>query len=83
MPFSREDLPNPGIEPRSPTLQADSLPPEPQGKPAKDASKKTAYGMGKYLQIIYLIKGFCPECIKNSYNSAKKKVTQFKDGQRI
>ena len=26
------DLPNPGIEPRSPTLQADSLPAEPQGK---------------------------------------------------
>ena len=25
------DLPNPGIEPRSPTLQADSLPSEPQG----------------------------------------------------
>ena len=28
-----EDLPNPGIEPRSPTLQADSLPSEPPGKP--------------------------------------------------
>ena len=27
------DLPNPGIEPRSPTLQADSLPSEPSGKP--------------------------------------------------
>ena len=27
------DLPNPGIEPRSPTLQVDSLPAEPQGKP--------------------------------------------------
>ena len=27
------DLPNPGIELRSPTLQADSLPAEPQGKP--------------------------------------------------
>ena len=26
------DLPNPGIEPRSPTLQADSLPAEPPGK---------------------------------------------------
>ena len=26
------DLHNPGIEPRSPTLQADSLPAEPQGK---------------------------------------------------
>ena len=33
-PFpSPGDLPNPGIEPRSPSLWADSLPPEPQGKP--------------------------------------------------
>ena len=31
-PFSR-DLPNPGIEPRSPTLWVESLPTEPQGKP--------------------------------------------------
>ena len=27
------DLPDPGIEPRSPALQADSLPSEPPGKP--------------------------------------------------
>ena len=27
------NLPNPGIEPRSPALQADSLPAEPPGKP--------------------------------------------------
>ena len=27
------DLPNPGIEPESPALQADSLPSEPPGKP--------------------------------------------------
>ena len=33
-PFpSPGDLPNPGIEPRSLVLQADSLPAEPQGKP--------------------------------------------------
>ena len=33
-PFpSPGDLPNPGIEPRSPTFQVDSLPAEPQGKP--------------------------------------------------
>ena len=33
-PFpSPGDLPNPGIEPRSPALQADSLPTELQGKP--------------------------------------------------
>ena len=31
-PFSR-DLPNRGIEPRSPALHSDSLPAEPQGKP--------------------------------------------------
>ena len=29
-------LSEPGIEPRSPTLQADSLPSEPPGKPLKD-----------------------------------------------
>ena len=29
LPYSPGDLPNPGIEPRSPTLQADSLPSEP------------------------------------------------------
>ena len=33
-PFpSPGDLPSPGIEPRSPTSQADSLPAEPQEKP--------------------------------------------------
>ena len=30
---SPENLPNPGIKPRSPTSQADSFPAEPQGKP--------------------------------------------------
>ena len=34
-PFSRESLPNPRTEPRSPALQADFLPAEPQGKPKK------------------------------------------------
>ena len=34
LPFlSPGDLPNPGIKSRSPTPQADSLPPEPRGKP--------------------------------------------------
>ena len=34
IPFSKgSSQPNPGIEPRSPVLQADSLPAEPQGKP--------------------------------------------------
>ena len=34
LPFpSPEDLPNLGIKPRSPVLEADSLPSEPSGKP--------------------------------------------------
>ena len=36
LPFpSPGELPDPGLEPRSPALQADSLPPQPAGKPPK------------------------------------------------
>ena len=48
-PFSR-DLPNPGIKPMSPTLQVDSLPAEPQGKP-----KNTGVGSLSLLQQIFPI----------------------------
>ena len=47
-PFSGV-LPNPGIEPRSPTLQVDSLPTEPQGKP-----KNTGVSILSLLQQIFL-----------------------------
>ena len=48
-PFpSPGDLPNPGIEPRSPALQADSLPAEPQGK-----CKNTGVGSLFLLQGIF------------------------------
>ena len=48
-PFpSPGDLPNPGIKPRSPTLQADPLPDEPQGKP-----KNTGVGSLSLLQRIF------------------------------
>ena len=42
------DRPNPGIEPRSPALQVDSLPAEPQGKP-----KNTGVGSLSCLQWIF------------------------------
>ena len=47
-PFSR-DLSNPGIEPRSPALWADSSPAEPQGKP-----KNTEVSSPSLLQQIFL-----------------------------
>ena len=40
---SQGDLPNPGIEPRSPTLQANSLLSEPPGKPKYRGIKKTRF----------------------------------------
>ena len=43
------DLPNPGIKPKSPSLQVDSLPAEPQGKP-----KNTGVGSVSFLQGIFL-----------------------------
>ena len=43
------DLPNPGIKPRTPALQADSLPAEPQGKP-----KNTGVGSLSLLQRMFL-----------------------------
>ena len=48
-PFpSAGDLPNPGMEPRSPASQADSSPTEPQGKP-----KNTGVGSLSLLQGIF------------------------------
>ena len=43
------NLPNPGIEPRSPALQVDSLPAEQQGKP-----KDTGVGSLSLLQWLFL-----------------------------
>ena len=40
---SPEDLPNPRTEPRSPALQADSLPPEPAGKPEESIVDNNKY----------------------------------------
>ena len=49
-PFpSPGDLPKPGFKPRSPTLQAHSLPPEPPGKP-----KHSGVGSRSLLQWIFL-----------------------------
>ena len=46
------DLSNPGIEPRSPEVQADSLPAEPPGKP-----KNTEVGSNPFSKGIFLTQG--------------------------
>ena len=41
LPFpSPGDLPDPGIEPRAPTLEADTLTSEPPGKPIEELYRK-------------------------------------------
>ena len=47
-----EDLSNPGIKPRSPALQVDSLPAEPPVKP-----KNTGVGSHSLLQGIFVTQG--------------------------
>ena len=57
LPFpSPGDLPHPGIKPRSPTLQADSLPPEPLGKvKLKQLVEREGDGDARWLlEIFYL-----------------------------
>ena len=53
------DLPNPGIEPRSPKLHADSLPTEPQGSPAGHLRRwlnlsKLCYSVISHLFLFFL-----------------------------
>ena len=48
LPFpSPGDLPDPGIEPRSPALQADALPSEPPGKPLEAHTITEIYFIAK------------------------------------
>ena len=50
LPFpSPGDLPDPGIEPRSPVLQANSLPSETPGKPKEDLESKIGPKLKTYI----------------------------------
>ena len=54
------DLPNPGIEPRSPVSQVDSLPAEPQGKPDKNvfcysSPNKLRYCLANQIVVVVVV----------------------------
>ena len=52
LPFrSPGDLPNPGVEPRSPTQLADSLSSEPPGKPRREQNISPALPVSGYWQV--------------------------------
>ena len=56
------DIPNPGIKPRSPALQLDSLPAEPQGKP-----ENTGVSSLSLLQHIFPTQGLNPGLLHCSW----------------
>ena len=55
LPFpSPGDLPDPGIKPRSPALQADALPSEPPGKPRDSRDKsKNWFGLNQACKLLH------------------------------
>ena len=77
-PFpSPGDLPNQEIEPRSPALQVDSLPAEPQGKP-----KNAAVGSLSLLQQIFSTQELnwgLHHCWKILYQLSYQVVQDIKD----
>ena len=82
-PFpSPGNLPNAGIKPRSPTLQTDSLPAEPQGK-----LKNTGVGSLFLLQGVFLIQEsnwgllHCRQILYQLSNQGKKTEQRHKNSK--
>ena len=62
------DLPNPGIGPRSPALQAHSLPAEPPGKPISD--RNTVQIQNLFLNHSFML--YFSKCLLNNFQVAGK-----------
>ena len=72
------DLPNPGIEPRSPALQVDSLPAEPQGKPKIQLIIIKIINLLTYtFSIVNYFKFLIVSIIVCMYNPYKQKLNCF------
>ena len=78
------DLSNPGVEPRSPTLQADSLTNEPPGKPKNTGvgslsllwwiflTQESNWGLLHYRQILYQLSYYGSPIIDNSISKTNE-----------
>ena len=89
-PFpSPGDLPNPGIEPRSPSLQVDSLAAEPPGKPKNTGEGSLSllqrifpaqdlnWGLLRCRQILYQLSYLCSKISFSGYCSVSLCVTSL------
>ena len=78
------DLPNPGTEPRSPALQADSLPSEPPGKPSTNKINQKILGLEentnqKFSPALLLPTTLCLQffgfpCFHKAFHSQRRRV---------
>ena len=66
MPSSRGSSSQPRIEPRSPVLQADSLPSEPPGKLPEAASTLANWDLGHTREVLQLFSCCSPICTTHS-----------------
>ena len=72
LPFSSPgDLPDPGIKPRSPALQADALTSEPPGKPVESQKKKEKSRKNIYFCFIDYAKAF--DCVDHDCGKVLKR----------
>ena len=82
LPFpSPGDLPDPGIEPRSPALQADALPWEPSGKPVYPSNPKLScfpylLQFSSYC-LFYVILSFCNPFPQSSFPTPGIEIAWF------
>ena len=80
LPFSSPgDLPHPGIKPRSPTLQTDTLPSEPPGKPSWQINGEVMEIMRDFISLGSKITadGDCSHEIKRRLLLGRKAVTNL------
>ena len=63
------DLPDPGIEPGSPTLQADSLPAKLSGKPMTNLESVLKSRNITFLTVVYLVKAIVFPVVMYGYES--------------
>ena len=82
LPFpSPGDLPDPGIEPRSPALQTDALPSEPPGKPTEELYKKDLHDPDNHDGVIPHLEPDILECqVKWALGSIKVNKASGGDG---
>ena len=83
LPCHPGDLPNPGIEPRSPTLQVDSLPSEPPGLYTFLYVRHLKYYFNEFLEHLYEKSVIIISILSRWKLKSLPRITQQANGLRL